>query len=203
MSYWDTYYVSGLAPKYPSDFAKFAAKYVEPGKKLIDLGCGNGRDSVYFCGMGLKVTAIDMSASAIESIGKDLPILAVRDDFVSAKALFCHDFDYAYARFTVHAIDRTGQDELFKNVYNALIDDGYFFIEVRTVNDRKYGLGDKVGENEYFFDGHYRRFIKPDELIEQLEREGFSVIFSEESDTFSVVGGDAPALLRVVARKSH
>ena len=32
-----------------------------PGDKILDLGCGSGRDTKYFLEIGLKVTAVDGS----------------------------------------------------------------------------------------------------------------------------------------------
>ena len=46
--YWNRYYQDGLCPMDPSPFARYAATLVEPGRTLVDLGCGNGRDALYF-----------------------------------------------------------------------------------------------------------------------------------------------------------
>lgn len=46
--YWVGYYKKYPNPAEPSTFAKFCTEYIQEGKKLIELGCGNGRDSVYF-----------------------------------------------------------------------------------------------------------------------------------------------------------
>jgi len=123
--HWDYYYSNNLAPKPPSDFAKFAMDYMHPQKMLIDLGCGNGRDSAYFCKCGLKVTAIDLSKGAIASFDKAMPIFAVCDDFVTTKALACVEYDYCYARWSIHAINQAQQDELIPNVYFSLKKDGW------------------------------------------------------------------------------
>lgn len=201
-NYWDDYYKSGHAPNPPSDFAKFAFKYMKPDKKLIDLGCGNGRDSMYFCKCGLKVTAVDSSIDAISAINvASMPIFAVHDDFVTAKALFCVDYDYCYARWSIHAINQERQDELFPSIYNALKEGGFLFIEARTINDYKFGQGKRLGVNEYFFDNHYRRFIETSMIKEQLRKIGFEIVYCAESDAFSVMDGDAPTLVRLVAKK--
>jgi len=175
---------------------------MQPEKKLIDLGCGNGRDAVFFCKNGLMVTAVDSSESAITSVDSHgLPIFAVCNDFINTKALACVDYDYCYARWVIHAITQTQQDELLPKVYYSLSKGGLFFIEVRTVNDTKYGQGKPLGEHEFFFDNHYRRFIVPEQLLNQIKDIGFEIISSKESNTFSVVGGDAPTLLRLVVKK--
>jgi len=209
VQYWDSYYSGNRTDiSEPSGFAQFAMEQIQAdgshiGKKLIDLGCGNGRDSMYFCKSGLMVTAVDSSKSAIKSIDeRQMPIFAVCNDFVNTRALTCVDYDYCYARWSIHAITQAQQDELIPNVYRGLKDGGLLFIEVRTVSDAKYGQGEPLGEHEYFFDDHYRRFIVPDRLVAQLDDEGFCIVSCEQSDTFSVVGGDSPTLLRLVARKS-
>jgi adenylylsulfate kinase-like enzyme/SAM-dependent methyltransferase len=201
--FWNAYYMGNKAAEHPSDFAVFARNHMTPGNKIIDLGCGNGRDSVFFCQEGFKVTAIDSSEQAIKRINeKNLPIFAVCDDFVMAKALFCVDYNYCYARWSVHAISHAQQEELIRNVYDALQSGGYFFLEARTVNDVRYGLGTSLGQDEYFYEGHYRRFVRPEVLADQLRSAGFSVIRLEESDTFSVVGDDRPTLVRITAEKN-
>jgi 2-polyprenyl-3-methyl-5-hydroxy-6-metoxy-1,4-benzoquinol methylase len=49
----------------PSDFALEVARLIRPGDYVLDLGCGEGRDSVYFAERGGVVTGIDLSAEGI------------------------------------------------------------------------------------------------------------------------------------------
>ena len=199
--YWNAYYEAEGAPKPQSDFAEFTLSYMQPGRMLIDLGCGNGRDSMFFCKNRLKVTAVDSSQGAIESFDKTMAILTICDDFVDTNALRCIDYDYCYARWSIHAIKQAQQDELLPNVYNALKCGGLFFSESRTINDVKYGQGNPLGKHEFFADSHYRRFIDPDEYLKQLKDTGFDIVFRKESDKFSVMGNDCPTLIRVIAKK--
>lgn len=46
--YWNRFYGEGKAVEKPSLFAQFALEQMQSGKSLLELGCGNGRDSVYF-----------------------------------------------------------------------------------------------------------------------------------------------------------
>ncbi|MDR1922653.1 MAG: adenylyl-sulfate kinase [Candidatus Adiutrix sp.] len=201
--YWNSYYAAKKKPAGPSDFAVFVSDYLKPEAKLIDLGCGDGRDSLYFQSQSLIVNAVDSAREAIRLIdAQNVPIFAVCDDFVKAKALFCVDYAYAYARWSIHVVSLDQQRETLKNVHHALIPGGLFFIEVRTVNDAKYGLGQALEDDAFLYDGHYRRFIRPEDFLRNLREQGFTIKHQEESDRFSVVGDDRPVLLRVVASKA-
>ncbi len=46
--YWNEYYKKDNAPKQPSYFAMNIVYMLKPNKKMLELGCGNGRDSVFF-----------------------------------------------------------------------------------------------------------------------------------------------------------
>ena len=43
--YWDKYYNKKNLTLPNSDFSKFALTYIKPKSSLIDIGCGDGRDS--------------------------------------------------------------------------------------------------------------------------------------------------------------
>ena len=63
--YWNLYYQNKLCPTSPSPFARYVSTLVEPGRTLAELGCGNGRDALYFASLGLDVVAMDLSEAAI------------------------------------------------------------------------------------------------------------------------------------------
>src|SRR5580765_6993019 len=65
-------YVFGTAP---SDFALEVARLVRPGDYVLDLGCGEGRDSVFFAGRGAVVFGVDLSDAGLRA-----PRPAARDD---------------------------------------------------------------------------------------------------------------------------
>ena len=66
--YWNQFYKKNYNNKEiinPSSFALFCQNnfYNDSEKKIMELGCGNGRDSLYFARQGHTVYAIDQSNS--------------------------------------------------------------------------------------------------------------------------------------------
>ena len=202
-AYWNQYYKNRVCPEEPSPFARYVATLVEPGRDMVELGCGNGRDAVFFAAQGLQITALDMSQEAIFQLqSRGLPNAQfLCGDFVNSNIHQPDSYDYAYSRFTVHSINRNQEQVLLGNVFRGLRPGGKLFIEVRGINDPLFGKGKQVERNAFFYDNHYRRFIVPDELVESLERHGFRVEYAQERTGFAPYGNDDPPVIRIVAAK--
>lgn len=201
--YWNQYYQNKVCSTQPSPFAQYVSTLVEPGKTLVDLGCGNGRDAIYFAGLGLNVVAMDLSDSAIHMLEEQQVPNArfLCGDFISHPAHQPGAYDYAYSRFTIHAINQKQESLLLQTMFQALRPGGKFFIEVRSVHDPLYGKGQPVERNAFFYDNHYRRFIVLNELTKSLEQYGFRVEYAKEQTGFAPYGNDDPPVIRVVAIK--
>ena len=67
--YWDEYYAARATTRrpLPSQFATFVAGELERPHRVIELGCGNGRDSIFFASYGHQVTGVDGSEAAVHA----------------------------------------------------------------------------------------------------------------------------------------
>lgn len=206
--YWNDYYkVRDGKIMGPSNFAETIGTELKKDKSLLDLGCGNGRDSLYFLDRGLAVTGIDASDVAINNL-QDITrgngnAVFVCDDFVKCRTVYQRQYDYIYSRFTLHAIDDTQENELLKNILDALKKDGRVFIEARTIHDDLYGKGREIGRNTFIYDGHFRRFVDGDELQKKMKAMGYSIVVYNESRGYSKNGDSDPMLLRLIATVSE
>lgn len=203
LQYWNQYYASEEAETEPSLFAKFVYKHLEPEKRLADIGCGNGRDSLYFARQGLEVYSVDASETATERLCRKAPenLYVKTDNFIHFVGSYEQYFDYLYSRFTIHAITGEEQEQLLDYAYRALNKDGCLFIEVRCKKDELYGCGELVEKDTYFYNGHRRRFIEKEELEEALNKTGFTVLYSKENRGFAPYRNMDPIVLRVIGQK--
>ena len=69
--YWNSFYKRTTSIAEPSDFAKFVLKKIKknPGF-LLDVGCGNGRDTFFFLKNKINAVGCDQSESVIKKIKK-------------------------------------------------------------------------------------------------------------------------------------
>lgn len=202
-AYWDQYYKNKVCSEQPSPFAQWVSTLVDPGHSMVELGCGNGRDAVFFAGRGMEITALDLSQQAISDLqSRNIPNATFRcEDFVNTEVHQPEQFHYAYSRFTIHSINHNQEQVLLKNIFRALKPGGKFFIEVRGIHDPLYGKGQALERNAFFYDFHYRRFIVMEELINSLYQHGYRVDYAQERTGFAPYGDSNPEVIRIVAVK--
>ena len=201
IEYWKTFYKNNTKPFEPSSFSKFILNYLEKNKKLIELGCGNGRDSVFLSKYGLNVLGVDQVNSEIEFLNKEFKsdnLQFLCSDFSNLN--LDSKFDYVYSRFTLHSIDENAENRVLDWVYNYLNKNGLFFVEARSINDTLYYSGTKISNNENFTD-HYRRYMDKDVFISKLEKLGMKIVYSIESNGLAIHKDEDPKIVRIISEK--
>lgn len=207
IEYWDQYY----SRKRPSitgstTFARFCAELIAPESALYELGCGNGRDALFFASLGHRVTACDRSPVAIGNIEstfaergfRHLPKLLVGEMGALSPA---PGQDIVYSRFTLHAVSAEEASRTLRWALANLRPGGRLFAEARSVLGSLYGQGQEVARDTFLFNDHTRRFLRRDELVAELVEIGFSVTECIEADGLAVYKDDDPVVIRVIATK--
>jgi len=211
INYWDGYYRGDSSKLMHSSFAEYCLPLIKKKSTLLELGCGNGRDSFYFAKNNLSVVATDISKIALKNNLKRLPkelknrLKFVNADFTNLKIhRFNESFSSVYSRFTFHAILKEKVEIVLKLCYKILCNDGLIFIETRSINDPLFnsGIGEKIANNTFIYEkGHLRQFIEKKDLVYKLTNVGFKIVEVTESNNLSVVGTDNPVLIRIIAKK--
>ena len=206
--YWENYYKDNGAPLEPSLFAHFVLNnYIKEPElsSLIEFGCGNGRDSLFFASKGIIITAIDQCGEQTETLRhnqKHPNISFFTEDFTNITEVY-KTFDYVYSRFTLHSVSDSGETNAIREAYNHLVPHGMFSIETRGKKNELYKLGNPVPhETDAFIrDNHYRRFSDIANLIKKIENAGFTIIYSEEARGFAPFGDTDYTFIRIIAQK--
>ena len=202
LKYWNFFYEKKNSLSEPSKFAIFCQKKLKNYKGVIyDLGCGDGRDTIYFNKKKIYCNGIDRSNKAILKNRGKFPFFKQR--FTNKN--FCSYFSKnikknfsVYSRFSLHSINKKSETSLFKYL-NKQKKLEYLFIETRTLNDELYGVGKRVGKHE-FISTHYRRFIDPSLLKKQIKK-NFQIIYFKSQKGFAKFKKEDPCVLRIIAKK--
>lgn len=202
-AYWDEFYgrsrVAGAI--WPSQFAAFVLGEIERQGDLIDIGCGTGRDALFFASHGLNVVAVDASETAVaicrslqkESGAERLNVVhASLDDADLLDQVSQHRIGgraTIYARFFLHAITEEQQARFLDFAEAICCDGGTLTAEFRTIRDAAQA---KVTP------AHYRRFIEPMDFLEKAHAHGFTTSYYVEGFGFAKYGKDDAYVARCI-----
>lgn len=142
--YWNNYYKVKPVLHVPTQFAALTANEIEVGSQIIELGCGNGRDSLFFGRHGFNVYAIDSSGEAIKSCrenaqaGETFAVFDIedRDLWTEIQRRASLSETTIYSRFFLHALNDQQQVSILKNL-STLQNKTRIFLEFRTKQDAK------------------------------------------------------------------
>ncbi|HVV86786.1 MAG TPA: class I SAM-dependent methyltransferase [Kofleriaceae bacterium] len=211
-AYWNAFY-AGRHPdlENPSSFARVVLGKLEPEALLFELGCGNGRDALFFASQGVRVVACDRSAVAIHTLNErpDLGRFRHRPrflqaDFADLAQVYDRSqpaLDAVYSRFTLHAIPAAIQGAALAWSAAHLRSGGQLLVEVRSVKGSLYGQGEPAERDAFIHDGHYRRFLRLEELSDEVRGLGLELVEAIEASGVAVYKDDDPVVIRLTARK--
>lgn len=142
-------------------------------KTLLDVGCGDGRDAVYFARKGLTVTAVDYSKSGIERVRAANPGIRAFCTDVREMRFPRESFDVIYAHLSLHYFSDADTKKIFENLRRMLKKGGRIFVKCKSVDDALYGEGVKIAADTYRR-GHTRHFFSKDYMARMMR--GFEIL---------------------------
>lgn len=133
-------------------YEKFLSKLPTTKGKILDLGCGSGRDSKHFKGLGFEVVALDLSEElakkASEYIGQKVIVQDMRD------LEFEDEFIGVWACASILHLPVEDIEIVFKKVFKSLKKDGIFYLSF------------KYGENDYIKNGREFTCFTPEKFLQ-------------------------------------
>jgi tellurite methyltransferase len=140
IEYWDNMYRGLSAPVafsggQPSAEVVEAARRLSVGARVLDLGCGDGRNALFLAASGFDVTASDISAVAVAKVQqfsaeRDLVIRTLVQDFRDLS--FEAEYDLIVSMGCLHLIARQHWHPLLRRIQQYTAVGGYNAVGVMT-----------------------------------------------------------------------
>jgi SAM-dependent methyltransferase len=125
-----------------SEAHKKFEKYLAKGAKILDLGCGSGRDSLHFSNYGYNIVSADYSDEMVKIASKYLNKKVIKLDMREMD--FKGQFDGIWACASILHIKKSEIPKVLKNCHNALKNNGILYMSF------KYGDGEVERGGRHF-----------------------------------------------------
>jgi len=208
-TYWNTFYSDvSTIPRVPSQFGALVSTEVNRSIPIVEFGCGNGRDSLYFASQGFRVLASDLCKDAIKKNQEkikngdancrlDFSICDCTDE-TDVKDLIrrAHEFNnnvVVYHRFFLHSIDQTQEHKFLIALGKNLRNGDKLYMEFRCELDE--ALPKVYGK------GHYRRYVKTNDVINLMKSMGFELEYEMTGQGMAKYKSEDPFVSRVIVVK--
>jgi SAM-dependent methyltransferase len=155
-------------------------------KKIVELGAGLGRDTIFFAKNSINVKALDYSPAAIEIINKKA-LKHKLSDLISAKIFDVRkklpfednslEACFSHMLYCM-ALSITELNYLNSEICRILKPGGINIYTVRHTGDGDYKNGEHIGENLYENDGFIVHFFS-EEKVKKIT-DGFTIINIEK-----------------------
>ena len=175
--HWETNFLNkpemfGLEPSLP---AKKALNIFKENNhsKIVELGAGLGRDSIYFGKNSINVTALDYSENGIKIINEKIKkenltssISTLKFDIREDLPFETNSVDACYSHMLYcMALTLKDLDKLNSEIHRILKPGGLNIYTVRNTDDGDYKKGIHRGEDLYEIDGFIIHFFSEDKIL--------------------------------------
>lgn len=203
---WNNHYLHFPTDE-PSPFALGLLGRDDLPRTVLDVGCGDGRDTIAFAESGRRVMGLDRSPDGV-AYARDRARELGLADVASLQVVDCCDAGAVgdavtplrpdaepllfYARFVLHGIDAGDERRLLGALAAAAQPGDVLALEFRTTDDTSRPVWRK----------YYRRLISTPRLCAKLaDTYGFTPFDVQEGSGFSPTDREDPQLARVLARR--
>ena len=142
-----------------------------PGKEILDIGCGPGRDLAYFVSLGLHATGIDLSEKLLDIARRQAPEASVSNMDMLSLSFKDETFDGIWSLASLLHLKKQDAPQALSEMYRVLKPGGAMFVSVKV------GVGEeRLTRSESKPDKKLYAFYQPDEFELLVKNAGFKII---------------------------
>ena len=160
------------AVQYDWEWAAERFAHFLPTGRVIEVGCGGGRDATQLLKMGYEYLGTDASAGMVCAARGVVPGALFRQISVYDLGKLATTFDGFWACAVLLHIPKTRIDEALQAISSVLQPGAIGMISIKDGNKEEFEVRDKQGAHEERLFAYWRR----DDFTQVLERNGFQVV---------------------------
>lgn len=104
---------------------------IHPGGRILDAGCGTGRDSAWFTSQGFRVTAFDLSTGMLREAGKIVSCPRIQGDMLHLPFL-SHSFDALWCNAALLHVPKAHAPVCLAGFYSVLKPGGVLYLALKA-----------------------------------------------------------------------
>ncbi len=156
-------------------------------QKILELGCGQGRDSIFFAKYGYDVTATDISENAINFVEtiknkhnlKNLNLFI--HDIEKSFGFLDKKFDLVYSNLALQFFDLSQLNDIFSSIHKIMNKNSFFLFSTKKSGDKYFNFGNKISDYAFEYKGITRFFFESNKIKDILKNH-FDIIFFEDDE---------------------
>ncbi|APC84216.1 class I SAM-dependent methyltransferase [Clostridium botulinum] len=166
--------------------------------KVLDLGCGSGRNSIAIASEGFKTYSIDYNKECIDITKEKATNLDLNLELSQNEGneipFDDNSFDCVIAWGSLFYNDSNGRIELLNEINRVLKKEGTFLANWRTTEDYFYKKGKEIEKNTFFLDESCKKFglqdivyyfAEQNDLKKLYNKTGFHIYNFDKKDFYT------------------
>ena len=182
--YWDSLY-NNPDLRFPENDG-FLSEWIDElkqKKKIVELGCGNGVNTLYLRNHGIESIACDFSEPALKLLLDNIPDANILlFDMTDGLPFMSNNIDVIIADLSLHYFSLKDTKAILSEIRRSLVPNGLFLCRVNAHVPKMSFEGYKKIERDYYeIDGCKKRFFTVESLTEVMN--GFLIQKIVEQET--------------------
>ena len=167
MQYWEAYFQQQNSTM-ETDYDGWLRAYdalLQPGRRVLDLGCGSGANIPALLQQGVQVTAADLSEHAVGLIAAAYPAVeTVCFDMTATFPFPAGRFDVVVADLSLHYFSWADTRKIIGEIRRILKKNGRLIARLHSIQNLDCAPETQIESHYYLMYGYPRRYFTPEEI---------------------------------------